>query len=147
MITSQNVTRRPPAPLLASVAGAELALSLTGGGLAVMFHINTFTDAFGNKAEMSMPWPMLLLTLAGGLAVARWRGWRGVLGTLAVALPCLLALLSIGDDETFKPGLPTWVYVYQVVILAAAAAGLIPAATHLRSLWRRTPKPLDAKTA
>lgn len=79
--------------------------------------------------------------------VARWRGWRGVLGTLAVALPCLLALLSTGDGETFKPGLPTWVYIYQVAILAAAAAGLIPAGMHLRSLWRRTPKPLATETA
>lgn len=65
-----------------------MALSLIGGGLAVAFHVNTFADAFGNKAEMAMPWPMLLLTLAGGLAVARWRGWRGVLGAAAVALPC-----------------------------------------------------------
>lgn len=146
MITHTG-TRRPPVPLLTYVAGAELALSLIGGGLAVIFHINTFADAFGNKSEMAMPWPMLILTLAGGLAVARWRGWRGALGTLAVALPSLLALLSTGDDETFKPGLPTWVYVYQVVILVAAAAGLIPAGMHLRSLWHRTPEPLDTKTA
>lgn len=142
----QTGTRYLPLPRLAYVAGAELALSLIGGGLAVMSHINTFADAFGNKSEMAMPWPMLILTVAGGLAVARWRGWRGVLGTLAVALPCLLALLSTGDDETFKPGLPTWVYVYQVAILVAAAAGLIAAGMQLRSLWRRAPEPLDAES-
>ncbi len=140
-MTSNNSTMHPVLPRLAYVAGAELALSLTGGGLAVLFHINTFADAFGNKAEMAMPWPMLILTLAGGLAVARWRGWRGVLGTLAVGLPCLLALFSTGDDETFKAGLPTWVYIYQVVVIAAAALGLIPAGMHLRSLWRRIPEP------
>ncbi len=139
-MTSHNDAMHPVFPRLAYVAGAELALSLIGGGLAVAFHVNTFADAFGNKAEMAMPWPMLILTLAGGLVVARWRGWRGVLGTLAVGLPCLLALLSTGDDETFKPGLPAWVYPYQVLILAAAALGLVPAVLHLRSL-RRIPQP------
>lgn len=139
-MTTQTGPRAWPVPRLTYVAAAEMALSLIGGGLAVMFHVNTFTDAFGNKAEMAMPWPMLVLTLAGGLAVARWRGWRGVIGAIAVALPCLLALMSTGDDETFKPGLPTWVYAYQVLILAAAALGLVPAGIHLWSL-RHTPQP------
>lgn len=139
-MTGHSNTVHKILPRLAYVAAAELALSLTGGGLAVLFHINTFADAFGNKAEMAMPWPMLLITLAGGLAVARWQGWRGVVGAFAVGLPCLLALMSTGDSETFKAGLPTWAYVYQVVILAAAAAGLVFVGLHLRSVRRSAPE-------
>lgn len=144
-MTSHSGTNHKVLPRLAYVAAAELALSLTGGGLAVLFHINTFADAFGNKSEMAMPWPMLLVTLAGGLAVARWPGWRGIAGTFAVGLPCLLALMSTGDSETFKPGLPTWVYLYQVVILAAAAMGLMFVGMHLRAARRRAAR--TARTA
>lgn len=139
-MSTQITTRRPAVPLLTYVVGGELALSLIGGALAVAFHINTFADAFGNKSEMAMPWEPLLVMALGGLAVARWRGWRGVTGALAAGVPLLLALLSTGDSETFKPGLPTWVYIYQVIVIAASAAGLIPVVTYLFSLRRRVPE-------
>jgi hypothetical protein len=115
---------------------AMLALSIVGGLWAVAIHVNTFADAFGKRAEMAAPWQMLVLTFAGGLAVARWRGWRGALGTLAVAISCVLALFSISDDEAFRNGLPAVTYAYQVAIFAASALALVPCITHLRALRR-----------
>ncbi len=127
---------RLPFPGVTLAAVGLLALNLVGGGLAVALHVNTFVDAFGSKAEMAAPWPTLLLMVAGGLAAARWRGWRGVLGTLAVAVPCVLALLSTGDDETFRSGLPLFTYVFQVAVLVAFGLALVPCALHLRGLRR-----------
>lgn len=55
---------------------------------------------------MASLWPMFILWVGGGLAVARWRGWRGVLGTVAIALPGVLVLLSTSHSETFNSGMP-----------------------------------------
>ena len=130
---------RFPVPGVLLIAAGLVAMSVVGGLLAVALHVNTIADAFGNKAEMAAPWPMSILLIGGGLAAARWRDWRGAAGTVAVAIPCVLALLSVGDDETFKAGMPLAVYAYQVLFLAVSAAVLVPLARHLRSL-RRTPR-------
>ena len=121
-----------PAAAIASLT--LIALSVVGGSAAVLGGINTLADAWGNKAELAAPWPMLILQLLGALAVIRWRGWRGVVGTLLIAVPAVLALMSTSDDETFKPGLPGWVYAGQVVIIVASALALVPCAVHLRRL-------------
>jgi hypothetical protein len=136
-ITRNAAARRLEVPRLTYVAAALIGVNLIGGALAVMIHVNTFADAFGNKAEMASPWPMFILMIGGGLAVARWRGWRGVLGTIAIALPCVLALLSTSDSETFKPGMPTFAYVYQVIVIATFALALVPCGLHLRDLRKR----------
>ena len=44
-MTTQTSPRALPVPRLTYVAAAEIALSLIGGGLAVMFHVNTLADA------------------------------------------------------------------------------------------------------
>ena len=135
MIKSSAINSRQ-IPTIGAVAAGLLVLSLIGGGLAVALHVNSLADAFGNQAEMAAPWPMLLLLVVGGTVAAKGQGWRGVLGTLLVAIPCVAGLASIGDDEVFRQGLPAVTYAYQVFILVASAAGLAACAQHLRTLTR-----------
>jgi hypothetical protein len=120
---------------VAAVAGVTvLAISLIGGVLAVVQHVNTAADAFSNHAELAAPWPVLLAQLLGVVAIVRWRDWRGIAGACLIAVTGLLALASISDDEVFKSGQPTWVYVGQVVLIGMSAAAAIPCVPHIRQL-------------
>lgn len=142
-ITVQSATgpgaRPRRLPTVTLTAFALVAISVVGGVLAVAFDVNAnLAEAFGNHAEMASPLPVLVLTLLGGLAAARWRGWRGALGTLGVLVPCLLALGSMSDDESFKSGLPGGALAYQIFIFATCALAIIPCVRHLRTLRRES---------
>jgi hypothetical protein len=134
VISTSSTTKR--IPIVSAVAACLLALSILGGVLAVAWHVNTATDAFGNQAEMAAPWPMLMLLALGGVVTARWRDWRAVVGTFTIVVPCVAALGSIADNQMFRQGLPAMTYAYQVLILVASAAGLVVCACHLRMLHR-----------
>lgn len=130
---NRNLSHLPAA----AVAGAAVvAAGVAGGVLAIATHLNTAAEAFSSKAELATPWPALLLQVAGVLAVLRWRDWRGITGASLIALTGLLALAALGDDETFKNGLPGWALAVQAVVIVVSVAAVIPCLAHIRAILR-----------
>lgn len=134
-----NRMTMPSATLSASVV---VGASLAGGALAIVTHLNTASEAFSSRAELAAPWPTLLVQAAAGLAIARWRDWRGIIGAGLFGLTGLLGLASLSDDETLKNGLPVWADAAQITIITLSAAAVVPCIAHIRQI-RRTRRALN----
>ena len=134
-VLEDRTTGRLRRPLV--VSAALLATDLVGGLLAVAAGANSWGEAWGSKALLAAPLPMigaqLLLTL---LAVRRSsRGAAVAAGLLAAA--CFVSVISgffdgglANDDLT--PGL----VAYQALLLLVTAAVGVLATLRLREILR-----------
>jgi len=135
-VLQDRTTGRFRRPLVVSFA-ALLATDLVGGLLAVAAGVNSWGEAWGSKALLAAPLPMigaqLLLTW---LAVRRSsRGAAVAAGLLAAA--CFVSVISgffdgglANDDLT--PGL----VAYQALLLLVTAAVGVLATLRLREILR-----------
>ena len=115
-----------------------VALDLGGGLLAVRSGVNTWADAWGNRALLAAPWQMIT-----GQVLLTWLSIRttrriGAVPAGLLALACLVSAASGFFDgglghHRLSPGL----VAYQVVLLTATAAVGLLAAARARSVWAR----------
>jgi hypothetical protein len=112
---------RRPAPLLTAVAVLVL-VDLVGGLLAVAAGVNTWSEAWGSRALLAAPVPMIgAQVLLAWVAVRRTTTGAAVAAGL-LAAACSVSVVSgffdggIGNDE-LGPGLSA----YQAFLLAVTA--------------------------
>ena len=108
-------------PLIPAVSGL-LVLDLVGGVLAIREGVNRAADAWGSRAVLAAPLPMMLAQAA--LAVAgRGGGRRRMIASGLLAAACLISGMSgFFDGQLGRKGLP-----------ATLTAGGLAAADAIRS--------------
>ena len=118
---------------------ALLTLMLTdvvGGLLAVSADVNTWGEAWGSRALLAAPLPMIGAQILLTVLAVRLSGRRAVVPAVLLSMACLVSVVSgffdggIGNDE-LTPALA----VYQVFLLAVTAVVGVLAA---RLAWRRS---------
>jgi hypothetical protein len=121
---------------------ALVLVDLVGGIWAARSGVNTWAEAWGSKALLAAPAPMIAFqVLATALAVRGGR-WVGGIAAALLALACLVSVVSgffdggLGNDE-LEPGMGAFQVLLLVVtgvvgVLAGARAvlraGLSPSA-------------------
>jgi hypothetical protein len=117
---------------LAGAVGLLLATDLVGGLLAVASDVNTWGEAWGSKALLAAPLPMIAVQVALTWLAVRRRS-RVAAGLLATA--CLVSVASgffdggLGNDE-----LTTGLAAYQVLLLTVTGAVGVLALMRVREL-------------
>ena len=137
------MTRRSPDTLTGHrLTLGMLGLVLTdvaGGLLAVGSGVNTWGEAWGSRALLAAPLPMIVVQLLlTWLAVRHDRRWAAVpAGLLSAA--CLVSVVSgffdggLGNDELSSP-----LVAFQALLLGVTGAVGLLAAARGRELLRRT---------
>ena len=131
--------------LIAAVA-VLVAIDIVGGLLAIATDVNEPSEAWGPRARLAAPWPMILFQIAmTAFAVARWR--RVAIGAaVLLAAACLISAISgFFDGALAADELSGWHVAYQVLLISwtALVGGL--AVTHAVSLVRqRAPRAVTA---
>jgi hypothetical protein len=117
---------------LAGAVGLLLATDLVGGLLAVASDVNTWGEAWGSKALLAAPLPMIAVQVALTWLAVRRRS-RVAAGLLATA--CLVSVASgffdggLGNDE-----LTTGLAAYQGLLLTVTGAVGVLALMRVREL-------------
>ncbi len=120
-ITSTSRTSRRVEPIVPALV-ALLAADLVGGLLAVSAGVNTWGQAWGSKALLAAPVPMIAVQLLLTVLAVRSTRWKAAVPAGLLAAACLVSVVSgffdggIGNDE-LTPALA----VYQLFLLAVTA--------------------------
>jgi hypothetical protein len=118
--------------LVAAVA-ALVATDLVGGLLSVASGVNTWGEAWGSKALLAAPVPMILVQVLLAAVAALAAGRRAAVAAGLLSVACLVSVVSgffdggIGNDA-LTPALSA----YQVFLLAVTA--VVGALAALRSV-------------
>ena len=133
-MTTSPVFGRPV--LLGTVA--LIAIDIIGGVLAVSSGVNTWGEAWGSRALLAAPLPMMVAQLVLAWVAARnLRPPVGLVAAIVLALACLVSAISgffdgaLANDE-LSGGLVTW----QVFLLTATAVVGVLAIARARELRR-----------
>ena len=130
----------PPAlgrPVLLGTV-ALIAIDIIGGILAVWSGVNTWGEAWGSRALLAAPLPMMVAQLLLAWVAARnLRPPVGLVAAIVLALACLVSAISgffdggLANDE-LSGGLVAW----QVFLLTATAVVGLLAILRARELRR-----------
>ena len=129
-------TRSGRTILLATVV--LIAIDVVGGVLAVSSGVNTWGEAWGSRALLAAPLPMMVAQLVlAWLAARNVRPPVGLVAAIVLALACLVSAISgffdggLANDE-LSGGLVAW----QVFLLTATAVVGVLAILRARELRR-----------
>ncbi len=128
-----STARREPLVLALVVL---LVTDLVGGLLAVAADVNTWAEAWGSKALLAAPMPMIGVQVALTVLAVRLNGRRAAVPAGLLATACLVSVVSgffdggLGNDE-----LTTALAAYQTLLLAVTGVVGVLAA---RLAWRRS---------
>ena len=110
------------------VAGL-VALDAVGGTVAVAADVNTPAEAWGSKALLAAPWPMIAAQVGLATAACRWRDERGVAAAGLLSGACLVSAASgffdggLGNPEVPDRLVPLqWVLTATTAVVGAVAA-------------------------
>jgi hypothetical protein len=92
VMTAAHQTRA--ARRLAVAATALVAVDLVGGLLAVASGVNTWSEAWGSKALLAAPVPMIVVQILLVLVAVTRQGRAAVLAGGVLALACLVSVVS-----------------------------------------------------
>jgi hypothetical protein len=112
------MTSTPIARRLAQAVGVLLLTDLAGGLLAVSSDVNTWGEAWGAKALLAAPMPMIAVQVLLTWLAVRRQGRVAVAAAGLLATACLVSVVSgffdggLGNDA-LSPGLAT----FQVLLL------------------------------
>ena len=133
-MTATSATSRPV--LLGTVA--LIVIDIIGGVLAVSSGVNTWGEAWGSRALLAAPLPMMIAQLLLAWVAARnLRPPVGMVAAIVLALACLVSAISgffdggLANDE-LSGGLVAW----QVFLLTATAMVGVLAILRARELRR-----------
>ena len=116
-------TARRLAPHLGLAVGVLLITDLAGGLLAVASDVNTWDEAWGGKALLAAPLPMIAVQVLLTWVAVRSQGRGAVVAAGLLATACLVSVASgffdggLGNDA-LSPGLAA----FQVLLLAVTGA-------------------------
>jgi hypothetical protein len=119
-------------------AVALIAIDIVGGVLAVSSGVNTWAEAWGSRALLAAPLPMMVAQLIlAWLAARNVRPPIGLIAAVVLALACLVSAVSGFFDgglanEELSGGLVAW----QVFLLTATAVVGVLAILRARELRR-----------
>jgi len=115
-----------------------IAIDVVGGVLAVSSGVNTWGEAWGSRALLAAPLPMMVAQLVlAWLAARNVRPPVGIVAAIVLALACLVSAISgffdggLANDE-LSGGLVAW----QVFLLTATAVVGVLAILRARELRR-----------
>lgn len=131
---SAGPTSRP----LVLAVGALVAADLAGGLIAVGAGLNSWSDAWGSKAVLAAPLPMIgAQVVLCGLA-ARDSGRRAAAAAGLLALACVLSVTSgFFDGGLRHSGLTSGTRAFQVFLLTVTAMVGVMAARRAAQAWQR----------
>jgi hypothetical protein len=115
-----------------------IAIDVVGGVLAVSSDVNTWGEAWGSRALLAAPLPMMIAQLIlAWLAARNVRPPIGLIAAIVLALACLVSAISGFFDgglanEELSGGLVAW----QIFLLTATAVVGILAILRARQLRR-----------
>ncbi len=117
---------------------ALIVIDIIGGVIAVASGVNTWGEAWGPKALLAAPLPMMAAQLVlAGLAARNVRPPVGLIAAVLLGLACLVSVISgffdggLANDE-LSGGLFGW----QLFLLAATAVVGLLAILRAREVWR-----------
>ena len=116
-------TARRTAPHLGLAVGVLLLTDLAGGLLAVASDVNTWDEAWGGKALLAAPLPMIAVQVLLTWVAVRSQGRGAVVAAGLLATACLVSVASgffdggLGNDA-LSPGLAA----FQALLLAVTGA-------------------------
>jgi len=115
-----------------------IAIDIVGGVVAVLSGVNTWGEAWGSRALLAAPLPMMVAQLIlAWLAARNVRPPIGLIAAIVLALACLVSAISgffdggLAHDE-LSGGLVAW----QVFLLTATAVVGVLAILRARELRR-----------
>ncbi len=137
---------RPPSRRLGTAVAVLVGLDAVGGAVAVVDGINPPRDAWGSRARLAAPWPMIVAQVALAVLAGRARPAvaRGAAGTLGLA--CLVSAVSgFVDGGLAAHGLARRHVAFQVVLVGwTALTGLLAVAR--AAAVTRHPDPTGPRT-
>ncbi len=135
--TSSTRTTRRADPLVPAMV-ALLAADLVGGLLAVSSDVNTWGEAWGSKALLAAPLPMIGAQILLTVLAVRLPGRKAAIPAGLLAAACLVSIISgffdggIGNDK-LTPALSA----YQVFLLGVTGVVGVLAARRAVHVTRR----------
>ena len=130
-------TAGPTARRLAIAVSVLVITDLVGGLASVASGVNTWAEAWGSKALLAAPAPMIVVQVLLTFVAARLDGRRAGAAAGLLALACFVSVISgffdggIGNDE-LTPALSA----YQMFLLVVTAVVAALAALRAREAWR-----------
>ncbi len=123
---------------LLTAVGALLVTDVVGGLLAVASDVNTWGEAWGGRALLAAPLPMIAVQLLLTWAAVHGRGRGAAAASGLLATACLVSVASgffdggLGNDA-LTPGLAA----YQVLLLTVTGTVGVLALLRLREVLAR----------
>jgi hypothetical protein len=117
------MTPTPISRRLVQAVGVLLVTDVAGGLLAVAADVNTWSEAWGGKALLAAPLPMIAVQVLLTWVAVRRQGRGAVIAAGLLATACLVSVASgffdggLGNDA-LSPGLAA----FQVLLLAVTGA-------------------------
>ena len=108
---------------LVAAMAALLVADLAGGLLAVSSGVNTWPEAWGSRALLAAPWPMIVVQVALVALAVRLPGRRRAVPATLLALACLVSVASgFFDGGLADDALTPALSAYQVLLLNVTGA-------------------------
>jgi hypothetical protein len=122
---------------LVGAVAVLLVTDLVGGLLAVASDVNTWGEAWGGRALLAAPLPMVAVQVLLTWVAVRGRGRGAVAAAGLLAVACLLSVMSgFFDGGLGNDVLSTGLAAYQVLLLTVTGAVGLLALARLRELVR-----------
>ncbi len=124
-------------PLVLAV-GALVVTDLVGGLIAVGTGLNSWTQAWGSKALLAAPLPMIAAQVLLCWLAVRLPGKRAAVAAGLLAAACLVSVVSgFFDGGLQNPDLTGWTHAFQVLLLTVTAVVAVLAARRAAQAWRQ----------
>jgi hypothetical protein len=136
--THPRIETRPAREPLVLALIALVATDLAGGLLAIGAGVNTWGEAWGSKALLAAPLPMIVAQIVLTVLALRLTGRKAAIPAGLLAAACLVSVVSgffdggIGNNE-LTPALSA----YQLFLLAVTGVVGLLAARRAVKVWRR----------
>lgn len=116
------VEQRAATQVVLGVAGL-VVVDLAGGAVAIAHGVNTPGEAWGSRALLAAPLPMIGAQVLLASAGYRWRDRRGMAAAGLLSLACLVSAASgFFDGGLGNPKVPEKLQPVQWVLVGATAA-------------------------
>ena len=135
--TTQPADTRSTTRRLVIAVSALVLTDLVGGLVSVTSGVNTWGEAWGSKALLAAPVPMIVVQVLLTFVAVRFTGRRAAVAAGLLAVACFISVISgffdggIGNDE-LTPALSA----YQMFLLVVTAVVGALAAVRGREAWR-----------
>jgi hypothetical protein len=122
---------------LVLAVGALVITDLVGGLIAVATGLNSWSEAWGSKALLAAPLPMIGAQVLLCWLAVRLSGRRAAVAAGLLAAACLVSAVSgFFDGGLQDPDLTGWTHAFQVLLLTVTGVVAVLAARRAAQAWR-----------